>query len=278
MDLTNYFKHAELALSAYANLIAGILDSPSQQEALQQAGLSNTQATDFAENWRVIDQYNHSEMQLLSGTDDQYIEVSNGLSVAVFEEIESGKRYLAIRGTNDLQDFITDVIDIGLLGTTRLQEQYHSLRNQVQAWLDDGTLPSTFTVSGHSLGGFLATGLAAEFSNHVEHTYLYNAPGVSGLAATFNEFFPQGILAFVMDALSLHELPPIDPTTLSNITARAGLSPIAGLGLQVSTPILIGIENQSGTDDPGRPGSGNHSQRVLTDALERNRGQVLNLE
>ena len=46
-----------------------------------------------------------------------------------------------------------------------------------------------------------------------------------------------------------------------------GLSPIAGLGAQVSTLISIAIENQFLSDVPNPAGAYNHSQRVLTDSL-----------
>ena len=89
-----------------------------------------------------------------------------GLSATVFENMTDGKRYLAIRGTesSDLSDILTDVIDIGTLGTAEYQAQYAALSAKVGAWLDDGTLQSGFTVTGHSLGGFLATNLALDYS------------------------------------------------------------------------------------------------------------------
>lgn len=218
-NLNLLFTEAELALAAYADLITGSLLSESQQESLRRAGMATEQAQRFAEKWLVIDQYNHS---------------SNGLSVTVFEEVETGKRYLAIRGTQDANDLLTDIVDVAILGTPLFQSQYQSLRAKVQEWLSDGTLPQTFTVSGHSLGGFLATGLAAEFSANVQHTYLYNSPGLNGVlgAAT----------APILEALGITA--PINPATVSNLKADAGISPIANLGAQVAPPISIVIENQ----------------------------------
>ncbi|MDZ4184799.1 MAG: hypothetical protein U1D97_07460 [Desulfuromonadales bacterium] len=143
-----------------------------------------TQAQNFANQWRVVAQYNHSEttewVDELGLTHE--IVSSNGLSATVFENVD-GQRYLAVRGTEitDLNDIATDVIDIGALGTAEHQAQYSALSAQVQTWLDNGVLRSGFTVAGHSLGGFLATNLALDYLADVAHTYLYNAPGVMGV-------------------------------------------------------------------------------------------------
>jgi hypothetical protein len=58
-----------------------------------------------------------------------------------------------------------------------------------------------------------------------------------------------------------------DPGKFSNIEAATGISPIAGLGYDVSPPIDILIENQLNPDVTNAPASKNHSQQVLTDTL-----------
>jgi hypothetical protein len=60
---------------------------------------------------------------------------------------------------------------------------------------------------------------------------------------------------------------PIDQSKVSNLKADAGISPIAGLGQQVSPPIGITIEDQTAPDVTSPPASLNHNQQVLTDAL-----------
>jgi len=237
-----YFTEAELALAAYANLNLGTLNTPSQQEALRGAGLSPSQAVRFANNWRVVDQLNNP---------------LSGLSATVFEEITTGKRYLAIRGTDDFIDLVTGVVNIGVIGTPLLQPQYLILRSKVQEWLVNGTLPKSFTVTGHSLGGFLATGIAAEFSGNVEHTYLYNAPGLNGVLGSAT--------ALILQALGI--VAPMDITNASNLKADAGISPITGLGAQIAPPILVAIENQFLSDVANPPAAKNHSQQVLADSL-----------
>ncbi|GJL76215.1 MAG: hypothetical protein NMNS02_23210 [Nitrosomonas sp.] len=73
----------------------------------------------------------------------------------------------------------------------------------MQEWLDTGVLPQSFTVTGHSLGGFLATDLTvdAQFANNitcvsVQHlgagwgifgdlTYMMQRKGTRSFIATF---------------------------------------------------------------------------------------------
>jgi hypothetical protein len=236
--LDNLLLQGELSLAAYANLTVG---EPTKQ-LLKDAGMADSQAGRFASRWRVV---------------DQIIDPSTGLSATVFKQISTGKSYLAIRGTDDLLDLATDLVSIGVVGTTVWQRQYAILRTKVQAWLANGTLPPGFTVTGHSLGGFLATGIAAEFSANVEHAYLYNAPGLNGVLGIAT--------APILRALGITA--PVAPDKVSNIKADAGISPIAGLGAQVALPIRVVIENQFNSDVPSPPAARNHSQETLTDAL-----------
>ena len=217
MNTGDYFKQAEFALAAYGTLTVGTPDI--QVLKSKDVGMATKQAEQFAETYAVAAQYN----------DD-----SNGLSVTVFTDT-SGNNYLAVRGTDDLNDVLSDLVDIALLGSTLLQAQYTSLKAKVTEWIDEGTLASNFTVTGHSLGGFLATGITADFAANVSHTYLYNSPGVGGLAS--------GILT----ALGVTAT-TVDPAKFSNIKAEAGPSLIAGLGAQVSTPIYIEIAKPKGSE------------------------------
>jgi Ca2+-binding RTX toxin-like protein len=260
MNPVEYFKQSQLSLAAYADLTG---DPASYPNALREAGMSATQANKFSQQWVVMAQYNHTSDpypvydelgQLL-----RYDRATNGLSVTLFLEVSTGRKYLAIRGTDDLYDAATDLVSVLILGSTRFQGQYQSLKLKVQEWIDNGTLPAQFTVTGHSLGGFLATGLASEFSSNVSQAYLYNAPGVGSIAATE---VGQRLLT------ALHIVAPaVDSGKVFNVRAEAGASPIAGLGLPVSPPIPIVIEDQFLSDVVNPPAARNHSQQVLTDAL-----------
>jgi hypothetical protein len=185
--ISDYFKQSELALAAYAQLSSGITGD-SYISALQEAGMSPIQAQRFSQQWTVLAQYNHTSdpypvYDENTGELLRYDTTTNGLSVTVFQD-SAGQKYLAIRSTDDLYDLGTDLVSAAILGSTRFQAQYQSLKLKVQEWMANGTLPNQFTVTGHSLGGFLATGLASEFAANVTHAYLYNAPVVGSVAAT----------------------------------------------------------------------------------------------
>ncbi|MBL8488737.1 MAG: hypothetical protein JNK22_16820, partial [Rhodocyclaceae bacterium] len=220
--------------------------------------MSEKQAQAFAEQWRVVEQYNGEPIPVLDEFNHptgEYTQ-SDALSATVFQEVETGRRYLAVRSTQSLSDVWTDIVDISILGMSEHQGQYASLKSKVQSWLANGTLTSGFTVTGHSLGGFLAGALLADFRGQIEHVFLYNAPGVGGVAATLTQAV-QTLLGRPVDV--------IDLVKVSNLRADAGISPIAGLGVAWGTPIPIAIENQLAIRDA--PAALNHSQQVLVDAL-----------
>ena len=245
--INEYFQQSELSLAAYANLIAG---KPSQADLIG-AGMSLKQAEHFAATYRVVDQWNNNSI---------------GLSATVFELLDAngnptGQKTLAIRGTEPATptDLLTGAIDIYALGSTLVQPQHLDLKWKVQQWLDSGDLSSSFTVTGHSLGGFLATAITADYPNNVSHAYLYNAPGIGGLLGIGS------VLAEISNALGITT--PPEPPKFSALKAEAGISPIAGLGQPISSPIPIVIEDQTASDVTGGPGAMNHSQVVLADAL-----------
>lgn len=262
------FRNAELALAAYADLAPGI----SNTQSLIDAGMSSSQATHFAATYTVIDQYNHADTWTYVDEFGHEIQVTggNGLSATVFEDKTTHQRYLAIRGTDDLYDFATDLVDVAALGGTKYQSQYQALKAQVSAWQADGTLPDgirpgqqQYTVTGHSLGGFLAAALTSDFAGTIGHTYLYNAPGFGGNAL----LGMNPLIGIVKLLIGSSTIPTLDASKISNVKADAGISPIAGLGTQVAPPIWISIENQLASDVHGAPAAMNHSQQVLTDAL-----------
>ncbi|MFY9328082.1 MAG: hypothetical protein WAO76_08710, partial [Georgfuchsia sp.] len=241
-SVANDFKNAELALAAYAEgLTLGIPNT----QTLIDAGMSLPQATRFAATYTVVTQFNSP----------------TGASATVFKDA-SGQKYLAIRGTQGLTDYLADYLILNGL-PLQLNPQYVALKTIVNQWLTDGTLKSTFgdgstsqqfTVAGHSLGGYLAAGITADFATNVTHAYLYNAPGNNSTIQT------------IAQALGLAAIP--DPSKITSLRADAGISPIASLGNTFATPIPIVIENQLDPAVlPTAPLALNHSQQVLTDAL-----------
>lgn len=110
--ISDFVTQAELALAAYASLNIGAPNTT----LLEEAGMAVDQAALFAATYSVA---------------AQYTDPATGLSATVFADA-TGNTYLAIRGTEiTLQDLLTDVIDIALLGTTALQSQYASLKVKV---------------------------------------------------------------------------------------------------------------------------------------------------
>ncbi|MCP5273849.1 MAG: hypothetical protein H6936_03140 [Burkholderiales bacterium] len=152
---------------------------------------------------------------------------------------------------------MTDLVNIALLGSTTLQPQYQSLKTKVQEWLDNGTLPQNFTVTGHSLGGFLATGLTTDFPGNVSHAYLYNTPGVGGILGD--------LINMMQNAWGVPT--QYDPAKFSNVEAVVSdgfsICPEAGLGYVVTPPISIMIEDQLG-DVASSKDSLSHSTKILT--------------
>ncbi|MHB9119270.1 MAG: hypothetical protein ACYC2R_13510, partial [Burkholderiales bacterium] len=237
--ITEYYKQAELALAAYSNLVPS-MTKDAYITALKDSGkgMSPLQASDFASKWTVI------------GT--PYTDPVTGVSATVFQEIATGQKTLAIRGTQGATDFLADYLILN--GTpSQLNPQYQSLQAKVTQWLGDGTLTPGFTVSGHSLGGYLAAGLVADFPNSISHAYLYNAPGNNSPVSQ------------IMQTLGIAATP--DAAKITSLRADAGISPIAGLGNDFSPPIPIVIENQFLSDVSNPPLARNHSQQILTDAL-----------
>jgi hypothetical protein len=237
--ITDSYKQAELALASYAVLPNGTLNTNTAIAALRNGGkgMSLAQATAFAAKWAVV---------------TQYTDALTGMSATVFEEICIGQRYLAIQGTQEVTDYLADYFILN--GTpSQFNPQYLVLKNQVTQWLNDSTLTSGFTVTGHSLGGYLSAGLTTDFASSITHAYLYNAPGNNSAIST------------VMQAMGLLSSP--DPAKITSLRADAGISPIAALGNTFSPPTPIAIENQFDLSDSNRPLALNHSQQVLTDAL-----------
>lgn len=252
-DIKQYSLQADLALAAYATLSSGEPNTVN----LEAIGMSSSQAIDFAKCWTVVEQYTHSE--LVPVLDEfglptgEYTNYSNGVSATVFEDVESGRRYLAVRGTElGVADLVADAI-LATGFSPEVNPQFVSLRTQVQRWLDSGTLRAGFSIAGHSLGGYLATATGVWFVDS-GGVYMYNAPGIGGFA--WGNAYDA-----VRSVFGLGDRPFID--NLYNFRGSEGISIITGLGLQLAPPTLIEIEAAAG----GILGPGNHSVVRLVDAF-----------
>ena len=203
-----YYSYAQLALASYTDF-DGNVNSFRQALGTTNGGMGASQAAQFVQRYQVLDQYNESHtVELIDPTTGtiQQLTVTNGLSVTLFARIDengnpTGEQVVAIRGTQDFPDLITDISDIALAGTFKTQAQYLSLKEKIQEWLGSGKLQSGFSVTGHSLGGFLAVGLTADFGVSISHTYLYNTPGLGGVAGSIRG--PLSAMSTVLDALQV---------------------------------------------------------------------------
>ncbi|MBI3771627.1 MAG: hypothetical protein HY272_02840, partial [Gammaproteobacteria bacterium] len=100
--INQYFEFSLLAQASYANLAPNVYPAPELQNT---ADFAQQQANTFALGYTVLSQR----------TD------ANGFSATLFQNNVTGEKILAIRGTNDLFDGLTDIVDIAFLGTTALQ-------------------------------------------------------------------------------------------------------------------------------------------------------------
>ena len=226
---------SSLSLAAYADLTKGVLDTPIQKAALEKASMAIAQTTNFASKWTIVEQFN---------------DIPSGLNATVFHNIAENKNYLAIRGTElTSSDILTDA-NLTLLGSSAWVDQFNKLDAKVNAWVTDKVLPSDYTVTGHSLGGYLAGALAGNFDkdgNQLTHAYTYNAPGYGGILTNFAKW-----LGLVEDAPN----PDIDV-----LRGSAGWSAISGLGQSPSTPQTIETEGD------GLTWKDNHSIINLSNSL-----------
>lgn len=229
-QLSDYSIQSELAQAAYGTFLGRTIEI--EELTSPSVGMSTSQANAFITKWQVAAQSPYS---------------ITGFSATVFEEIGSGKKYLAIRGT-ELSG--NDLTADGLLASAippSLNPQFIALRMQLDTWLNDPNVlqGQNFTVTGHSLGGYLAAAVKQSYSQ-VTDAYLYNAPGVSGL------------LGNLVDALSSAlGLSSASADNIWNIRGSEGFPVIAGLGYQLGTAISIQTEASVN----------NHSISVLNDAL-----------
>src|SRR5437899_1473620 len=228
-SLSDLNLYARMAEAAYASLSRGAPNIP----ALEIGGMAGKEAQDFAASNVVVDTFS-------DGT---------GLSATIFETL-NGKRVLAIRGTeiSSIADLSADFILMNGYPAA-LNPQYFALRSQIDAWTASGALPSKFTVTGHSLGGYLAAAVALGYGPRVEATYTFNAPGLGGNV---------GAAIALRSFLGL----PVDSSLgkVFNIRGTAGISLIAGIGQQLATPTYVETETHLNPID-------NHRIGTLTDAL-----------
>ncbi len=230
--IKDYLKYGETAFAAYAlNLLPGA-DFVGK---LTDQGMPTAEATKFADNWAVIAQSPDSV---------------DGFSALLLENRITGTKTLAIRGSNSPMDYLSDYINIAVVGSVAGMPQYTSLETFYRSLVSSGKLGATdsFYVTGHSLGGFLASAFTSKHPDLVRAAYTYNAPGFGGTVIQLLEFLG------ITDASASNG-------KIFNIRATDGVSATAGLGQVRGTVQQVRIE--AGTANPVYY----HSISTLTDTL-----------
>jgi pimeloyl-ACP methyl ester carboxylesterase len=221
-NIADYFTQAELSLAAYAELTTGRPNI----EGLKEAGMTQTQAEHFADEWSVI---------------DQLADTSSGFSATIFKNNTTGKYTLAIRGsTLDQygQDFLRDyqlIAHDGVAarqlvdqynfwqrantaagatytaatltptasttpGAFQIGTVYYTIERVPSNQLTDPTLrlgtgalttcPASIDVVGHSLGGHLAMAFSRLFPTIATDVLAVNGLGFKS-NTTVNNLFAQ---------------------------------------------------------------------------------------
>jgi hypothetical protein len=231
--INNYASQSELAWAAYASLQIGDM-TRSQLTDSNTASMSDALADSLIARYRVIDILN---------------DPTSGAYAVVFEDKTTGARTLAVRGTSpSVTDIAADTyLLVGV--PSNLNPQYQALEAKVVQWQSAGVINSSTTLTGHSLGGYLATALKSTTPAALGATYTFNAPGLGSVFGTATQFFQNtfGVAVFASDVY--------------DVRGTQGLSFIGGLGQHWGTSVPVEIEAASGS------GLGNHSIGRINQSL-----------
>ena len=191
---TEYLNNADLSKAAYADLFKGI----SKEDMIKELSkVKNTltgyqlytekDAEKFAEKYMVVDSVKDP--------------ASGAYAVILAERNPDGKasiKTMAVRGTEllDTGDLATD-LKVWTFGLTS-GGQYTAIKDFYERSVQSGIIGvgEKINVTGHSLGGYVATYFTWLNSHAVDHAYTYNSPGFGGFLAqviTYFGFFPDNL-------------------------------------------------------------------------------------
>jgi hypothetical protein len=268
--INDYFFNAQLSFAVYANFEN--VDSHNYLallEALTDSAALGTPMSEIqARSLLGLDKNN----QLIPGKGfevvDQYTDPNSGFSTTLFKNRENSEYTFAVRGTQP-SDFINDIVFADTLGIAldgKAQEQINAMNAYFGRLITPEALGGlglinqdvVVNVTGHSLGGHLATVFTLFWRGHVKHAYTYNGAG------TGDE--KQGALLIQLkEILGFQSSDPIQDDLITNLFAYPGLEITTGLGIIFGNSIPLFIEDQ-GTIT-GNLLLDNHSISLLTDAL-----------
>ncbi len=233
-QLLNY---SQTALAAYATGLEPLLNNTQRYNA-PGVGMATAQATQFDADWAVLQQ---SPSDPITGFSAVLLQRKDADGNA------TGEKVLTISGTNSPADVLSD-LGIFLGSTVTDIAQYNALESFYSKLTEPGGKLSSneqFTITGHSLGGFLAQAFTARHASVVTAAYTFNAPGL-GAADTL-----LGYLGISNAGAAAAKI--------TNVHATDGLSVTAGLGFMLGSTLPVRIENNGIT--------GNHSIVRLSDTL-----------
>jgi hypothetical protein len=225
------------------------------------------QARAFAADYRIVDQYDgkvaHTYVDDLGV--EQRATLETGLSVTLFERMADGHRMVAVRGSEigglcHLQNGV-----LLALGVSKAVPQLAAPKAKLRELLETGQLLPGLTVTGHSLGGFLATSLTAAFSSQIAKVHAYNAPGIGGiLASGVATGLPYDQVRQVLQLLVV-SMSGVDPSKVTNVRTLRGIAPIAWLGASGGTRVDVLAEEQALSSVAPKGSALDHSQAMLTE-------------
>ena len=207
--ISEMYQQSLLAMAAYADLK---LEGSGNKDALEDAGFSKSQASQFLAKYEVLSPYSDA----INGYSGTLFRVKTGGS--------AGQTVFALRGTDfnfsgGLQDIVAN-ISLGLRGvaTEQVMEMInHYLRaitptneeapqyrvvpglvtgevttsvvqKESVMGLEILSAPSPITVVGHSLGGHLAQAFVRLFPTVISDAYTYNGAGLNaGIGSGFDD-------------------------------------------------------------------------------------------
>ncbi|NKF23342.1 calcium-binding protein [Solimonas marina] len=244
-SISTYLRYAETAQAAYAT---DLFDGQDPQNIDAYVG---SNPSDPAMPLALAQQFNGEWIVL------EQVDLLNGFSAVAFEDADTHEKVIAIAGSNGFTDYVTDIANVAILGTWFGQPQYEALESFYQS-LTTGNPPKidpseSITVTGHSLGGFLAEAFAADHPDVVSAAYTFNAPGFSIAAGAISDIGTQ-----LLEMLGITDA-TMPNDRIFNVYAEDGPSATSGLGQMIGSVQPIRIENEGVLN--------NHSIKYLVDSL-----------
>ncbi len=228
-EIRNAFVNATLSGASYTNGLTTGMTGPVLSEALE------------LELSRAYGDYVGGRFSVVR----QYLDAASGFAVTIFRDTTSNQRYIAFRGTDGIEDWAADIdlaIGSGIayrqtiamvnwymrastpIGAqaTQLADTWHYESGDLvlDTYLATGTgeLAGSpdWIVSGHSLGGHLATAFARLFGNSSTKSYTFNGAGFLDSA--------ESVFATIERSLGIGPTYYPGPTRQKNYFAEHGIN------------------------------------------------------